>query len=142
MRTTPVALIRWGTRAVATNRRGDLGRYCGESGGGPYGTAHGHRGRRGGASREQLNWFERRPLFGKRILVTRAEAQAGEFSDLISGRRWGSRWNVRPFEIVPPRRLGAAGSGAVARLSDLQLVDLHQCERDCSIHDRPAGDAT
>ncbi len=29
--------------------------------------------------REQLNWFEQRPLFGLRIVVTRAAAQAGEF---------------------------------------------------------------
>ncbi|MBI3209185.1 MAG: uroporphyrinogen-III C-methyltransferase [Candidatus Solibacter usitatus] len=30
--------------------------------------------------REKLNWFERLPLFGQRILVTRAGEQAGEFS--------------------------------------------------------------
>ena len=29
--------------------------------------------------RETLNWFERRPLFGKRIVVTRARAQASGF---------------------------------------------------------------
>lgn len=29
--------------------------------------------------REQLNWFERRPLFGKRVLVTRPRHQAGDF---------------------------------------------------------------
>ncbi|HVX41953.1 MAG TPA: uroporphyrinogen-III C-methyltransferase [Gemmatimonadaceae bacterium] len=31
------------------------------------------------ALREQLAWFDTRPLFGKRIVVTRARAQAGEF---------------------------------------------------------------
>jgi uroporphyrinogen III methyltransferase/synthase len=36
--------------------------------------------------RDQLNWFERQPLFGKRILVTRAKEQAGEFSRLISAQ--------------------------------------------------------
>jgi uroporphyrinogen III methyltransferase/synthase len=30
--------------------------------------------------REQLQWFEKRPLFGKRILVTRAREQASELS--------------------------------------------------------------
>ena len=30
--------------------------------------------------REKLNWFERLPLFGKRIVVTRARAQAGALS--------------------------------------------------------------
>ena len=33
--------------------------------------------------REQLRWFDRKPLFGKRILVTRARAQASEFADLL-----------------------------------------------------------
>ena len=29
--------------------------------------------------REKLNWFEQRPLFGRRIVVTRARTQAGDF---------------------------------------------------------------
>jgi len=33
--------------------------------------------------REQLAWFERRPLFGKRILVTRAREQAEGFAELL-----------------------------------------------------------
>jgi uroporphyrinogen III methyltransferase / synthase len=35
------------------------------------------------ALREKLNWFERRPLFGRRIVVTRAHAQAAEFVALL-----------------------------------------------------------
>ncbi|MDP2210124.1 MAG: uroporphyrinogen-III C-methyltransferase [Candidatus Aquicultor sp.] len=34
--------------------------------------------------REKLCWYEKKPLFGKRILVTRAKEQAGAFSDLLS----------------------------------------------------------
>ena len=30
--------------------------------------------------REKLNWYEKLPLFGKRIVVTRARAQASELS--------------------------------------------------------------
>ena len=33
--------------------------------------------------RERLRWFDTKPLFGKRILVTRARAQASEFADLL-----------------------------------------------------------
>ena len=33
--------------------------------------------------REQLRWFDNKPLFGKRILVTRARAQTSEFADLL-----------------------------------------------------------
>jgi len=34
--------------------------------------------------RERLRWFENRPLFGKRILVTRAQEQAGELSQRLA----------------------------------------------------------
>ena len=33
--------------------------------------------------REQLRWFDNKPLFGKRILVTRARAQASDFSGML-----------------------------------------------------------
>jgi uroporphyrinogen III methyltransferase/synthase len=33
--------------------------------------------------REKLNWFEQRPLFGKRVIVTRSREQAGKFSDQL-----------------------------------------------------------
>lgn len=33
--------------------------------------------------REQLQWFDTKPLFGKRILVTRARAQASGFAELL-----------------------------------------------------------
>ena len=33
--------------------------------------------------RQQLRWFDTKPLFGKRILVTRARAQASEFAALL-----------------------------------------------------------
>ena len=34
--------------------------------------------------RENINWFDNRPLFGKRILVTRARHQAGALSWLLA----------------------------------------------------------
>jgi uroporphyrinogen III methyltransferase/synthase len=34
--------------------------------------------------REKLNWFERLPLFGRKIVVTRARAQASELADLLA----------------------------------------------------------
>src|SRR6266850_5883584 len=33
--------------------------------------------------REKLNWFEQRPLFGKRVIVTRSREQAGKLSDFL-----------------------------------------------------------
>ena len=33
--------------------------------------------------RDQLNWFETKPLFGKTIVVTRSREQASEFADKL-----------------------------------------------------------
>ena len=33
--------------------------------------------------REQLGWFDRKPLFGRRIIVTRARAQASDFAECL-----------------------------------------------------------
>jgi uroporphyrinogen III methyltransferase/synthase len=38
------------------------------------------------ALREKLKWFDRRPLCGKKIIVTRAAEQAGEFSAKLAAR--------------------------------------------------------
>ncbi|CAI4032240.1 Uroporphyrinogen-III methyltransferase [Nitrospira tepida] len=51
--------------------------------------------------RDQLNWFERQPLFGKRILVTRAKEQAGEFSRLITAQG-GEPVECPTIEIAAP----------------------------------------
>jgi uroporphyrinogen III methyltransferase / synthase len=54
-----------------------------------------------GAPDEALRWFERRPLFGKRILVTRAREQAGSLAALL--REEGATPLVVPtIEIRPP----------------------------------------
>ena len=52
--------------------------------------------------REKLRWFDNLPLFGKRILVTRAEHQAKELSQLLLSR--GALPVQMPvIEINPPR---------------------------------------
>ncbi len=52
--------------------------------------------------RDQLNWFETRPLFGKRIVVTRAREQASEF--LRGLARLGAECIEFPtIEVVPPQ---------------------------------------
>jgi len=51
--------------------------------------------------REELNWFEKRPLFGKRIIVTRARAQASDLVALLNDL--GAQCIEFPtIEIVPP----------------------------------------
>ncbi len=51
--------------------------------------------------RDELNWFETKPLFGKRIVVTRARAQASGFLQKLSAL--GAECLQFPtIEIVPP----------------------------------------
>ncbi|RPI72209.1 MAG: HemD protein, partial [Desulfobacteraceae bacterium] len=54
------------------------------------------------ALRDKLNWFENKPLFGKRILITRTREQAGVFSALL--RALGADAIEFPtIEIQPPQ---------------------------------------
>lgn len=98
---TPVALIRWGTRSHQRTVVGTL-RDIVEKGEQaqmepPTIIVVGQVVR----LREQLNWYETRPLFGKRILVTRAREQAGELSRLLAD--YGAEAVEYPvIQIVPP----------------------------------------
>jgi uroporphyrinogen III methyltransferase/synthase len=80
---TPAAVIRWGTRAsqeTVTAPLSAIAEAAREAGiqpptvlvvGGVVGL------------RQKLRWFERKPLFGRRIVVTRARAQASALADLL-----------------------------------------------------------
>ena len=78
---TPVACVRWGTRPEQETVTGTLGTIADRIEEAklkpPAITVIGDV----VALREDgLDWYEKRPLFGKRIVVTRARAQAGELS--------------------------------------------------------------
>jgi uroporphyrinogen III methyltransferase/synthase len=68
-----------------------------------------------GAPDEALRWFERRPLFGKRVLVTRAREQAGSTAALLRDR------GAEPL-VVPTIEIRAPSDpGPLARaLEDLR----------------------
>ncbi len=70
--------------------------------------------------RGTFNWFERLPLYGKRVLVTRARAQAGEMSARL--RQLGAEPVELPvIEIVPPADPGPLDD-AIARLDEYDWV--------------------
>lgn len=52
--------------------------------------------------REQLNWFEKKPLFGKRILVTRSRHQASKLSKAIE-ELGGEPVEFPVIKIAPPK---------------------------------------
>jgi len=80
---TPVALTQWGTteRQVSISAPlSEIGRAVTESKiGAPTVAVIGEVVN----LRKKLNWFEHRPLFGKRVIVTRSREQAGKLSDLL-----------------------------------------------------------
>ncbi|WP_437876688.1 uroporphyrinogen-III C-methyltransferase [Sorangium sp. So ce513] len=98
---TPAAAIQWGTRAdqrVVSSRLDELPRRAREAGlqspavivvGAVTGL------------RDALRWFDRKPLFGKRVLVTRPRHQARSTSRLIR-LRGGEAVELATIEIHPP----------------------------------------
>lgn len=81
---TPVAMVRWGTTGRQQSIEGTLDTIADVAErtqfGAPTVTVI------GGVVglREKLNWFEKRPLFGQRIVVTRAKDQAQALSKPLS----------------------------------------------------------
>ena len=53
--------------------------------------------------REKLNWFERRPLFGQRIVVTRAREQAGQLARRLH-EQGAEVLEVPTIKLEPPTR--------------------------------------
>ncbi|TVL94854.1 uroporphyrinogen-III C-methyltransferase [uncultured Candidatus Kuenenia sp.] len=96
---TPVAVIRWGTTFRQETVVGTLNTIVAKAKNikPPAITIVGEVVK----LRDQLNWFENRPLFGKTIVVTRSREQASEFADRLY--EFGA--NVIEFptiEIVKP----------------------------------------
>ncbi|HEY3298619.1 MAG TPA: uroporphyrinogen-III C-methyltransferase [Armatimonadota bacterium] len=60
--------------------------------------------------RAQLRWFDSRPLFGKRVLVTRARGQAGALSELVR-ERGGEPIEFPVIKILPPESFDELDAG-------------------------------
>ncbi|MBI4504104.1 MAG: uroporphyrinogen-III C-methyltransferase [Chloroflexi bacterium] len=74
------------------------------------------------ALRERLRWFDRRPLFGRRVLVTRTREQASRLVRLL--REQGARpIEVPSIAVVDPEDWSPA-DGALRRLGDFDWLVL------------------
>ena len=117
---TPVAVIRWGTRATQQTVVGTLDDIAAKAAAArmepPTVIVVGDVVR----LRDQLNWFERRPLFGRRILVTRPKRQASELSDLVAAYG-GEAVECPTIEIASPEDTGPLDR-ALDRLSTYQWL--------------------
>ncbi len=70
--------------------------------------------------RDRLNWFESRPLFGRRIVVTRAREQASDFKALLM--ELGAECIEFPMiQIAPPPSWEPLDS-AIARVSSYEWI--------------------
>lgn len=57
------------------------------------------------ALRDRIEWFEARPMFGRRVVVTRARTQAGRFSALLA-ETGALAIEIPAIEIAPPESTG------------------------------------
>ena len=115
---TPVAVIRWGTKAEQKVVEGTLADIVSRTGTvqPPSITIVGEVVK----LRQQLNWFERLPLFGKRIAITRAREQAGALRDALE--ELGARViEIPTIEIRDPDSWEALDK-AIARLATFQYL--------------------
>ncbi|HVA00513.1 MAG TPA: uroporphyrinogen-III C-methyltransferase, partial [Terriglobia bacterium] len=115
---TPVAVIRWGTRAqqqVVTGTLADIGSKA-EGIEPPAVIVIGEVVQ----LRDELNWFERLPLFGKRIVTTRTRQQAGTLRDSLEALG-AETIEIPAIEIHDPQSWEPLDS-AIRRLKDFDYL--------------------
>jgi uroporphyrinogen III methyltransferase / synthase len=112
---TPVAAVRWGTRPEQTTVRTTLAGLPREHLEPPATIVI------GAVARLDLAWYERRPLFGRRIVVTRAREQAGGMIARL--RDLGAETiEVPTIRIGEPADGGAALGKAAAGVGEYDWV--------------------
>jgi uroporphyrinogen III methyltransferase/synthase len=114
---TPVAAVQWGTRPEQRTVRATLSTIADEPLGTPSTIVIGD------VAASDLAWFENRPLFGLRVVVTRAREQAGELVTRLQAQG-AATVEVPAIEIRDPADGGAALAAAVGRLGAYDWVVL------------------
>jgi uroporphyrinogen III methyltransferase/synthase len=107
---TPALAVRWGTLPSQRTVRTTLARLAEVDLDPPVTLVVGP------VAAMDLSWFERRPLFGHTVVVTRAEAQAGALVTLLS-EAGAAAVELPVIEIVDPADGGAALARAASELA-------------------------
>jgi uroporphyrinogen III methyltransferase/synthase len=134
---TPVAATQWGTRPEQRTVRATLATIAAAPLGSPSTIVVGD------VAACDLAWFENRPLLGRRVVVTRARAQARELVARLAALG-AAAVEVPAIEIVDPDDGGAALAAAVERLGDydwLVLTSPNGARRLLDALDRAGRDA-
>jgi uroporphyrinogen-III synthase len=112
-----VAAVQWGTRPEQRTVRATLSTIADQPLGTPSTIVIGD------VAASDLAWFENRPLFGRRVVVTRAREQAGELVAQLQAQG-AATVEVPAIEIRDPADGGAALALAAGRLGDYSWVIL------------------
>ena len=114
---TPAAAVCWGTRPNQRTTRASLATLSEHRLEAPSVIVVGE------VASQELEWFEKRPLFGKRVVVTRPAAQSAPLCDIFT-RAGAQPISVPLIEIAEAADGGAALRAAAERLSDYDWVIL------------------
>ncbi len=114
---TPVAAVRWGTRPDQHTTRATLATLDPKRLEAPSTIVVGE------VAGKDLAWFERRPLFGRRVVVTRTRTQASSLVARLCDLG-AAPVEIPAIEIVDPDDGGAALADAVERLGIYDWVVL------------------
>jgi uroporphyrinogen III methyltransferase/synthase len=98
---TPVALVRWGTRPEQETLVGELATIAEDVARANFQPPAVIIVGEVVSLREQLQWFEKKPLFGKRVLITRASSQTTGLAQLIT-EHGGEALELPVIRIVEP----------------------------------------
>ena len=112
---TPVTAVQWGTRPQQRTVRTALGELGEAPIASPATMVI------GAVAALDLAWFEQRPLFGRRVVVTRAATQASVLVDKLHALG-AEAIEVPAIEIVDPGDGGAALRAAASQLSSYDWV--------------------
>jgi uroporphyrinogen III methyltransferase/synthase len=117
---TPAALIRWGTTPDQRTLAGTLETIVGLAREKKFSPPAIFVVGEVVTLREKLSWFENRPLFGRGVIVTRPEAQAESFAELLEEK--GARVIHFPVIRIAEPEDWTGLDGALDRLSDYNWI--------------------